>query len=87
MPNVEKIQNQSVRAFLEDTYEAFKDLNEEEVGLTHIVTAVQLPTGAVEIAINTVNIVSKIEYILGAYDSGMYLKSNPEIQMLDVIII
>lgn len=54
---------------------------------THIVTAVKLPTGAVEIAINTENIESKIDYILEAYDDSMRLKTNTEIVMQNIMIV
>lgn len=54
---------------------------------THIVTAVKLPTGAVEIAINTANVVDKLHYIAQAYDDEMRLKTNPIIQMIDVMVV
>ena len=54
---------------------------------TYIVTAVKLPTGAIELAVNTSNIEQKIDYILEAYDDDMKLKSNPEIQMTNLMIV
>ena len=53
----------------------------------HIVTATRLPGGAIEIAINTVNIKQKIEYILDAYDDEMHLKTNPEIAMENLMVV
>ena len=54
---------------------------------SYIVTAVQLPTGAIEIATNTECIAEKIDYILNAYDEDMCLKTNTEIKMLDAMIV
>lgn len=54
---------------------------------TYLVTAVKLPTDAIEITVNTSNIEQKIEYILEAYDDDMKLKSTPEIQMTNLMIV
>ena len=61
--------------------------NEEAFKPSYIVTAVQLPTGAIEIANNTEYIAEKIDYILHGYDEDMRLKTNTEIKMLDVMIV
>ena len=53
----------------------------------YIVTAVKLPTGAVEIAINDKEIASKIDYILEAYDDDMHLKTNTSIVMQNIMIV
>ena len=53
----------------------------------YIVTAVQLPTGAVELAINDKEIASKIDYILEAYDDDMRLKTNTSIVMKNIMIV
>jgi hypothetical protein len=53
----------------------------------YMVTAVKLPTGAIELAVNTENILEKIEYILSAYDDSMRLKTNPEISMQNLMIV
>lgn len=53
----------------------------------YIVTAVQLPTGAVELAINDKEIASKIDYILEAYDDDMRLKTNTSIVMKNIMVI
>ena len=53
----------------------------------YIVTAVKLPTGAIELAVNTENIAEKIDYILEAYDDNMRLKTNPEICMQNIMIV
>ena len=54
---------------------------------TYLVTAVKLPTGAIELAINNENILAKIDYILEAYDEDMRLKSNPEIVMQQLMVV
>ena len=53
----------------------------------YIITAVKLPTGAIEIAVNNTMIAEKIDYILGAYDDEMRLKANPEVVMQNVMIV
>ena len=63
--------------------EGFEDTFEPQ----YIVTAVKLPTGAIEIAVNNIAIKEKIEYILYAYDDDMRLKSNPEIVMQNVMVV
>lgn len=66
---------------------------EKEQGLTewfkpkYIVTAVKLPTGAVELAVNTENIAEKIDYILEAYDDDMHLKTNTDIVMQNIMVV
>ena len=54
---------------------------------TYIVTAVKLPTGAIELAINNENIAEKIDYILEAYDDQMHLKTNPNIVMQQIMVV
>lgn len=53
----------------------------------YIITAVKLPTGAIEIAINDKEIASKIDYILEAYDDDMHLKTNTSIAMQNIMIV
>ena len=54
---------------------------------TYLVTAVMLPTGAIELAVNNENIAEKMDYILEAYDDSMRLKTNPEIVMQNIMIV
>lgn len=54
---------------------------------SYLVTAVKLPTGAIELAVNNQNIKEKIEYILGAYDEEMCLKTNKEISMQNIMVV
>lgn len=67
--------------------EAASNLLYKNVELSHIVTAVRLPTGATEIAINTEDLVSKLSYILTAYDDDMHLKTNNAIQMVNAMVV
>lgn len=53
----------------------------------YIVTAVKLPTGAVELAINNNKIVEKIDYILDAYDDNMCLKVNTSVVMQNIMVV
>lgn len=53
----------------------------------YIITAVKLPTGAIEIAVNNKEIAKKIEYILEAYDGDMHLKTNQDIIMQNIMIV
>ena len=61
--------------------------DQEEFTPTYIVTAVKLPNGAIEIAVNTNNINEKIDYILESYDEEMRLKTNPEVTMQNLMIV
>lgn len=53
----------------------------------YIITAVKLPTGAIEIAVNNSSIKEKIEYILEAYDDNMHLKTNDKIVMQNIMVV
>lgn len=53
----------------------------------YIVTATKLPTGAIEIAVNTNNIEAKIDYILEAYDDDMRLKANPDVVIQNIMVV
>lgn len=53
----------------------------------YIVTAVKLPTGAIELAVNTENIAEKIDYILSAYNEDMQLKTNNSIVMQNLMVV
>ena len=53
----------------------------------YIITAVKLPTSAIEIAINDKEIASKIDYILEAYDDDMHLKTNTSIVMQNIMVV
>ena len=53
----------------------------------YIVTAVKLPTGAIELAVNTDKIPEKIDYILEAYDENMCLKTNTDVVMQNLMVV
>lgn len=52
-----------------------------------IITVAELPSGALEVQINDSDLESKYQYIAGAYDERMILKSNPDIEIVDFIIV
>lgn len=60
---------------------------EESLVPQYIVTAVRLPTGAIELAVNSQDIAGKIDYILGAYNDNMELKTNSDIKMEDALVV
>lgn len=67
-------------------------MDEEENGEAafkpqYMITAVKLPTGAIEIAINDKDIDKKIDYILESYDDDMCLKTNKEVAMQNIMIV
>ena len=53
----------------------------------YIITAVKLPTGAIELAVNNDKILEKIDYILNAYDDDMRLKTNTAIEMQNIMVV
>lgn len=67
--------------------EGIPGVNNDPFKPTYIVTAVKLPTGAIELAINNTGIAEKIDYILEAYDENMHLKTNPEIEMVQLMVV
>jgi len=62
----------------------------ESVGIENIsliVTVVLLPTGAKEVITNYQELSGKINYLLGAYDDDLTLKTCKDIKLLDCIIL
>lgn len=53
----------------------------------YLVQATKLPTGAIELTVNTDHIADKIKYILEAYDENMCLKTNREICIQNILIV
>lgn len=77
-----------IRYYLKQIKAAMKGSEETEAFKpSYIVTAVKLPTGAIELAVNTENIEEKIDYILEAYDDNMHLKTNDSIVMQNIMIV
>lgn len=54
---------------------------------SYLVTAVKLPTGATELAVNNSNIMEKINYILESYDNEMKLRTNTDIVMTNIMVV
>ena len=67
--------------------EPTEDEQREAFKPQYLVTAVRLPTGAIELAVNNQNIADKIDYILEAYDDDMQLKTNTNIKMENILIV
>lgn len=76
-----------IRFYLNAIKSAITKEDGEHFKPSYIVTAVKLPTGAIELAVNNTNIVEKIDYILEAYDDEMHLKSNPAIEMVQLMVV
>ena len=62
-------------------------VSDDKAQISKIVTAVKLPTGAIEIAVNDQCLEQKLEYILRAYDDQMRLNTNKEIAMIEAIVV
>jgi hypothetical protein len=56
-------------------------------GFDVLVTAVKLPTGAVEVITNTQNIESKIDYLKTAYDDDFKLNNNKDVQIVGFMLV
>lgn len=80
-----------IRFYLNQIKKAMAEPTEEETRKPfkphYMVTAVKLPTGAIELAVNTSDFESKIDYILNAYDEEMHLKTNTDIVMENIMIV
>lgn len=61
-------------------------LNQEDRCLKVVVTIVKLPSGALEVIVNTDNLNDKLNYIINAYDDDLKLKSNQDIAIVDYLI-
>jgi len=90
----DQVQENEIRFYLNQIKAAISIPTPEEIAEGHdafkpsyLITAVKLPTGAIELAINTENIEAKIDYILEAYDDNMHLKSNTVIQMANIMVV
>lgn len=67
--------------------EPTEDEQREAFKPQYLITAVKLPTGAIELAVNNQNIADKIDYILEVYDDNMHLKTNTSIVMQNIMIV
>lgn len=59
----------------------------EKVNVRLIVVAVQLPSGAIEVIQNTDDLENKYMYYLETYNKDMVMVKNPNIRILDWIIL
>jgi hypothetical protein len=62
-------------------------MSEKEEQPQLLVAAVKLPSGAIEVITNTQDLQSKIDYYLNAYDDEFRLKANPNVQIVEFILI
>lgn len=74
-----------LRFYLTKIKEAIE--GDEQFKPTHLVTATRLPSGSVELAVNTDKIPEKIGYILSAYDDDMCLKAQPAVEMVQLMVV
>jgi len=59
----------------------------EAVGFKLLVTAVKLPTRAIEVITNTQEIDKKIDYLQNAYDNNFELKANSEVKIVGFMLV
>lgn len=79
-----------MRYYLKMMRDCMEPENEDDTNVfepTYLVTAVKLPSGAIELAVNNAAIKEKIDYILDAYDEDMRLKTNAAIEMQQVMVV
>ena len=79
-----------MRYYLKMMRDCMEPENEDDTNVfepTYLVTAVKLPSGAIELAVNNAAIKEKIDYILEAYDEDMHLKTNTAIEMQQVMVV
>lgn len=64
-----------------------EDENREAFKPSYLVVATKLPSGAIELQVNTSEIANKIDYILDAYDADMHLKTSTDIVIQNILIV
>lgn len=52
-----------------------------------LVTAVKLPTGAIETIVNTTKLGDKINYLVEAYDDNFVLKNNSNVRIVGYMLV
>ncbi len=60
---------------------------EDNPDRTIMVMAIKLPSGAIEVITNTQDLSSKINYYINNYDSSFRLKANPEVQVVNFMVV
>ena len=67
-----------------------KERFEKEVDLLEtfqvLVTLVKLPTGAIEVITNTMELENKITYLLNSYDENFCLNANPNVKIVGYVL-
>lgn len=76
-----------IRYYLRQIKAAMAKPTREAFTPQYMVTAVKLPTGFIELAVNSGGIEEKIDYILEAYDQDMLLKTNKDIRIANILIV
>jgi hypothetical protein len=51
------------------------------------ILVIELPNGGLETITNYQNLYEKMDYIVEAYDNDLKLKNNPNIQIIDFILL
>jgi hypothetical protein len=95
MKSTNSCEDNEVRFYLRAVKEAMevtKPYNEDDVVQApfipkYLITAIKLPTGAIEVTVNNENIGAKIDYILDAYNDDMQLKTNTNVVMQNIMIV
>ncbi len=64
-----------------------KECKNREGDPKYLVIAVKLPNGAIELITNTEKIGEKAEYYSKAYDEYFCLKTNPDIKIIDFMLV
>ena len=54
---------------------------------SYMVTAIKLPTGAIELTVNTEHIAEKIDYILDTYDGDMCHKLDRNVVLQNIMVV
>ncbi len=71
--------------------EFFKDdidsIIEKNGAIQFLVVAVQRPTGAMEVIVNSQDLDDKIEYYMEAYDDDLQLKANNNVKIVNWMVV
>ncbi|AIQ63902.1 hypothetical protein PSTEL_13235 [Paenibacillus stellifer] len=67
--------------------ERFMSETESTNNLSILVTAVMLPTGAIEIITNSFRLDEKIKYLREAYDDDFKLKANAAVKIVGYMLV
>lgn len=65
----------------------FMEETESTANLRVLVTAVMLPTGAIETITNSHRLEEKVKYLREAYDDSFRLRVNPEVRIVGYMLV